>query len=156
MIERIAEIERLLAACTVNERRAIFTQLRHEFPIHTIEAALNVTAEVILDAISRSDDLILRGIRGVIAQAAFGLDVVGSSPGWKDTTQGENLPYDFLLTDGYGNVRVQVKMQRQKNHRPMMANEGYRYLSPHMYAVETQRTRGGKDNSGADTRPLQI
>jgi hypothetical protein len=140
----------------VEERRAIFNLLRREFPIHTIEATLNIEAEIILDAISRSDDLTVRGVRGVIAQAAFALDVVGGLRDWRDITQGENLPYDFLLTDGHGDVRVQVKMQRQKYQRPMMANEGYRYLSPNMYVVETQRTRGGKDASGADTRPYRF
>jgi len=134
----------------------VFTLLRREFPIHTIESTLNAEAEVILDAISRSDDLTLRGVRGVIAQATFALDVVARLSGWRDVTHGENLPYDFLLTDGQGNVRVQVKMQRQKNQRPMMAHEGYRRLSSDMYVVETQRTRGGKDATGADTRPYKF
>jgi hypothetical protein len=45
-------------------------------------------------------------------------------------------------------------MQRLKDHRPMMANEGYRRLPADMYAVETQRTRGGVNpQTREDTRP---
>jgi hypothetical protein len=36
----------------------------------------------------------------------------------------------------------------------MRANEEYRWLSADMFAVQTQRTRGGKDHrTGEDTRP---
>jgi hypothetical protein len=153
---RVEEIERLLASCTVEERHAIFERLREEFPIHSIEETLAAQAEIILEAINRSDDLSIRGIRGLIAQAAFAIDVIAQMPGWRDVTQGENLPYDFLLEDARGPVRVQVKMQRQKEHRPMTAREGYRRFSETMYVTETQRTRGGRSPSGEDTRPYRF
>jgi len=38
----------------------------------------------------------------------------------------------------------------------MWAREAYRYLPPDMYVVETQRTRGGKDASGNETRPYRF
>jgi hypothetical protein len=72
------------------------------------------------------------------------------------TVRGVDLPYDFLLEDSSGQVRVQVKMQRQKAHRPMTAREAYKWLSPEMYVTETQRTRGGRDPAGQDTRPYRF
>jgi len=99
----------------------------------------------------------LRGIRGIIAEAAFATKVVGTLQGWKDTTPGGNQPYDFVLTDDHGAIRVQVKMQRQKSHRPMMASEGSRFLPPDMYVVETQKTRGGSHpTTGEATRPYKF
>ena len=66
-------------------------------------------------------------------------------------------PYDYLLDDGRGTIKVQVKLQRKKADKPMMASEGYRRLSSVMYVVETQRTRGGKDTkTGEDTRPYRF
>ena len=35
----------------------------------------------------------------------------------------------------------------------MKANEAYRRFSNELYVVETQKTRGGKDADGRDTRP---
>ena len=156
MTPRTKEVEQLLATCTVAERRAIFDLLRGEFPIHSIEKTLAAQAEIILEAISRSDDLSIRGIRGLIAQGAFAVDVVAQMPAWRDVTQGANLPYDFLLEDARGRVRVQVKMQRQKQHRPMSAREAYKRFSPNMFVTETQRTRGGRDIAGEDTRPYRF
>lgn len=65
-------------------------------------------------------------------------------------------PYDFLLDDGNGPIKVHVKLQRSKANRPMMANEGYRRFSADRYVVETQRTRGGKTKEEADTRPYRF
>ena len=156
--EALAEIFRLLKSCDKDERLKVFQSLRQEFPIHPIEERFNAPAEVILEAIARSPDLTIRGIRGVIADAAFGQYVVSVllTRGWVDTTPPGNHPYDYQLQDAVGAVTVQVKMQRQKDHRPMLASEGYRHLPSDMYVVETQRTRGGKDPStGQDTRPYR-
>ena len=65
------EIKRLLDACSEKERLEIFKYLRRTIPIHAIEGKLNTQAEVILEAIDRASDLTLRGIRGIIAEAAF-------------------------------------------------------------------------------------
>lgn len=152
----LEEISRLLTTCTSDERYTIFKRLRDEFSIHPIEGKLNTTAEVILEAINRASDLSLRGVRGLIAEAAFAIDIVPTLSGWRDITPPGNHSYDFLLTDGAGNVRVQVKMQRQKEHRPMTAKEGYRSLPADMYVVETQKTRGGEDSQGQNTRPYRF
>jgi hypothetical protein len=157
MNNQLEQIKQLLAACSKEQRREIFRQLRQEFPIHAIEKKLNAEAEIILEAISRATDLTLRGIRGIIAEAAFATKVVGTLQGWKDTTPGGNHPYDFVLTDDRGDIRIQVKMQRQKSHRPMLASEGYRFLPSDMYVVETQKTRGGSHpTTGEDTRPYKF
>ena len=156
--QSLAQIFSLLKDCSEDERRNVFRTLRQEFPIHMIEQRFNAPAEIILEAIARSPDLTVRGIRGVIADAAFGQYVVPVmiECGWTDVTPPGNHSYDYKLRDAVGAVTVQVKMQRQKDHRPMLASEGYRSLSSDMYVVETQRTRGGKDpTSGEDTRPYR-
>jgi hypothetical protein len=154
---RIDEIKQLLSACTEDERRVIFRYLRLQFSIHPLEAKLNTQAEVILEAIDRASDLTLRGIRGVIAEAAFKTHVIATLVGWQTESLQGDFPYDFLLRDTAGEVRIQVKMQRRKEQRPMMANEGNRELPGDMYVVETQKTRGGIDpQSGQETRPYRF
>ena len=157
MNHRLDQIKKLLVSCSQEQRHSVFQEMRKEFPIHEIERKLNVEAEIILEAISRAGDLTLRGIRGIIAEAAFKTKIVGTLRGWVDNTPAGNHPFDFVLTDSDGSVRVQVKMQRQKIHRPMMANEGYRFLPPDMFVVETQRTRGGRHpTTGENTRPYKF
>ncbi|MEF8758776.1 MAG: hypothetical protein V5B36_03340 [Candidatus Accumulibacter sp. UW25] len=154
----LTQIFALLKNCSEEDRRHVFRMLRDEFPIHAIEQRFNAPAEIILEAIARSPDLTVRGIRGVIADAAFGQYVVPVmiECGWTDVTPPGNHSYDYKLQDDIGAVTVQVKMQRQKDQRPMLASEGYRSLSSDMYVVETQRTRGGKHpTSGEDTRPYR-
>ncbi len=157
MKSHLDEIKRLLELCDKYQRRELFRYLRNEFTIHPIETDLNTQAEVILEAISRSSDLTLRGIRGIIAEAAFAVYVLGGLDGWIDRTEPGDHSYDFLISDDRGDVRVQVKMQRLKTQRPMMANQGYKFLPSDMYVVETQRTRGGIDpKTGSDTRPYKF
>jgi hypothetical protein len=153
----IDEIKALLSQCSEEEQRLIFEYLRHKFPIHSIEQQLNAPAEVILEAIARASDLTLRGIRGIIAEASFKQNIVNHLVGWRDITpQGDNA-YDFLLEDAVGQVSIQVKMQRLKAGRPMLASEGYKILSPDKYVVETQKTRGGTDKqTNSDTRPYRF
>ena len=154
------EIVRLLERCTPDQRRAIFEHLRQEFPIHPLEDRLNARAEVILGALERASDLTLRGIRGIIAEAAFILDVIAPGPAshWQDVTPSGDHPFDFMLQDLSGRVRVQVKLQRQKVQRPMMGDEAPRYCAfpADVYVVETQRTRGGTTSTGEKTRPYRF
>jgi len=153
----VDEIKLLLERCTEGQRREIFDHLRRYVEIHPIEAKLNAQAEVILEAIDRASDLTLRGIRGIIAEAAFAVGVLRDLERWRDVTPPGDAPFDFLLEDFGGQVRVQVKMQRRVSGRPMMANEASRLLSPEMFVVETQRTRGGINRTtGEDTRPYRF
>jgi hypothetical protein len=154
--EAYTQITEALPRCTPEQRRKIFDLLRREFPIHEIEQKLNATAEVICEAIHRASDLTLRGVRGVIAEASFEVSVVKKLQGWTDESPIGDHPYDFLLKDHVGRVRVQIKMQRQREHKPMTAKQGYRFLPEDMFVVETQRTRGGTDSEGASTRPYRF
>ncbi len=156
-MNELNQIKDLLARCTFEERRDIFKHLRSEFRIHPIEDELNVQAEVILEAIHKASDLTLRGIRGVIAEAYFQMTIASAITGWKIIPTSGDPPYDCLLSDGNNQVRIQVKMQRLKEHRPMMANQAYRRLPSDKYVVETQRTRGGVDpTTGLSTRPYRF
>lgn len=154
----VDEAKQLLAQLTSEQRREVFRLLRAEFPIHPIEARLNTEAEIILEAINRASDLTLRGIRGVIAEAAFATDVVDSLTGWKDVTPAGDAPYDFALADDVGTVRIQVKLQRQRAQAPMFSEEAPRWtgLPAGLYVVETQRTRGGTAPDGRQTRPYRF
>jgi hypothetical protein len=158
MMSRVNEVCALIDACTPEERIQIFKYLRRELHIHPFEETLNTTAEVILEAISKAPDLTIRGVRGIIAEAAFMVDVIGPllAAGWKDVTPQGDFPVDCVIEDSIGKIRVQVKMQRRKNQKPMMANEGYRRFRSDLFVTETQRTRGGTNTSGASTRPYRF
>jgi hypothetical protein len=147
--DKVREIQALLDRENQDVRRAIFRYLRAEFGIHPLEERLNIPAETILEAIDRSSDLTLRGVRGVIAEAVFKDRVVTPLllEGWIEEPIIGDQSFDFLLSDAIGDVRIQVKMQRQKARRPMTATEASKRQFPNaedMWVVETQRTRGGK------------
>ncbi len=92
----------------------------------------------------------------MLEESAFDVNVVGRLEGWRSLPTPKDPPYDFLLDDGLGTIKIQVKLQRSKADRPMMASEGNRRFSSKMYVVETQRTRGGKSREGEDTRPYRF
>jgi len=157
MAKNVDEIKALLDNCNEEQRREIFHYLRSKIPIHPIEEKLNCSAEIILEAIARASDLTLRGIRGIIAEASFKYEVLDKLKGWKDVTPDGNDSFDFKIKDSKGAVTIQVKMQRRKEHRPMMADKALKILPVGSYVVETQRTRGGKDlRTGENTRPYRF
>ncbi|HEX7296963.1 MAG TPA: hypothetical protein VF251_14510 [Pyrinomonadaceae bacterium] len=142
------ELIRLLATCSPEDRIEIFQILRKEIPIHSLETELNTQAEVILEAMSRSADLTMRGIRGIIAEAAFLIEVLQKLEGWKIGNVVGNAAYDFLIEDSMSRVSIQVKMQRRQRGIPL--------IRKNKFVVETQKTRGGKDAAGEDTRPYRF
>lgn len=152
------EVIQLLGQLSEAERGEVFSHLRQMIPIHAMEKTLMAPAETILEAIARSSDLTVRGIEGIIAESSFSVEIVPSLAGWKSVKFYGDVPYDELLTDGTEPpVKVQVKMQRRKNRQPLMANEVWKsrkWPADH-FVVETQKTRSGKDDSGADTRPYK-
>ena len=158
----LEKINQLLDQCSRDERREMLRILRQEFPIHELERKLNTSAEVILEAIDRSSDLTLRGVRGVIAEAAFKEHIVIPlvEQGWKDLPINGNPSFDFLLGPPSGlDAKIQVKMQRKKNQLPMRAIAANKKLfgaAAEMWVVETQKTRGGKDGEGKATRPYRF
>jgi hypothetical protein len=119
-----------------------------------------VGTEVILSAISRSSDLTKRGVRGIIAEAIFERQVLADLKGWKAVRFVDDRPYDFLIhSDGEKpmEVRIQVKLQRMKTQRAMLASEANRHYPNEMYVVEVQKTRGGIDlQTNEDTRPYRF
>jgi hypothetical protein len=152
------EIKSLLSKCTVEQRMFLFKELRHEFGIHAIEQKLNTQAELILEAINRDDTgLTYRMLRGVIAEAAFEIEVVSKLTEWKDITPDGDLPFDYLLTDGDIKVTVQIKLQRSVDYKPMLASQALKKYSSNMFVVETQKTRAGKNKTtNEDTRPYRF
>jgi hypothetical protein len=156
MRDKTEEIIQLLAECSTEERLAIFRRLRSEFHIHPIEDELNVQAEIILHAIHRASDLSVRGIRGLIAEASFELLIKETLRSWTVAPLTGDMPYDFLLSDLIGQVRVQVKMQRLENRQPKFAKRAWRTSGDIAYVVETQKTRSGKTSAGDSTRPYRF
>jgi hypothetical protein len=146
-MSEVEEIRALLAKCSDEQRREIFQHLRETIPIHPFEAAINAKAEVILEALARAPDLTIRGIRGIVGEATFAVEVAGQLKGWKDVTPAANHSYDTALADALGTVRVQVKMQRRKNFLPLLRGG--------VGVVEVQRTRTGM-KAGVATRPYRF
>jgi hypothetical protein len=156
-MSRLAQIKQLLALCSPAQRQEVFRYLRHEFALHPLEAQLHTKAEIILEAIQRAGGLTLRMLRGVIAEAAFEVEVVERLEGWKKQPRLGDVAYDFCLQDRKGEVRIQVKLQRSKAGRPMHANEASRFFPADAYVVETQKTRRGlARKTGSPTRPYRF
>lgn len=151
--DTLQAIRAALTAISSDDRRRVFQDLRNEFPIHELERKWNAPAEVVLEAIARSSALTQRGMKGVIAEAAFFQTVVVPllSAGWTDDTPAGDNPFDFRLKDKLGTVNVQVKNQRNEKHVPKLWNKQLG-----VYVAETQKTRSGKDQAGSDTRPYKF
>ncbi|MEO8353133.1 MAG: hypothetical protein ABI680_15490 [Chthoniobacteraceae bacterium] len=143
----VDEICALLAKCSDPQRRKVFAILRKTIPIHPFETTMNVKAEVILEGLARAPDLTIRGIRGIVGEATFALEVADRLKGWKDVTPAGNHSYDTALADANGTIRVQVKMQRRKNFEPLLRGG--------VGVVEVQRTRTGT-RQGVATRPYRF
>ena len=157
--DRPDEVGRFLAAfenLRPDVRDEVYRRLRERFPIHPIESKMGASAEVILEALARSGPLMIRGLRGVLAESAFEVNVVNRLEGWQVLPTPKDPPYDFLLDDGHGPIKVQVKLQRSKAGEPMLTSERSQVFAPSMYLVETQRTRGGKTRDGEETRPYRF
>ena len=157
MSEPVDRIKRLLDACTDEERSAVLDYLKGCHPEHPLEAEWGVSADVILSAISRSNDLTQRGIRGILAEAMFERHTLPGLAGWRAVVLAEDRPYDFLICSDERALRIQVKLQRRKAQRVMMASEANPNYPDDMYVVEVQKTRGGIDpKTGEDTRPYHF
>lgn len=152
---KLQEIKQLINNCTDDECKELLQYIRTRVNIHPLEEKLGCKAEIILEAIARASDLTLRGIRGIIAEAAFKTVVLNNLTGWEDITPEGDYPFDFKIKKSKVEITIQVKMQRLKNHLPMKAKEGYKIYPDNMYVVETQRTRGGILN-GEDSRPYRF
>ncbi|MBI3981946.1 MAG: hypothetical protein HY337_03485 [Gemmatimonadetes bacterium] len=160
-MSRLDDALALIDALSVPERQMVLRHLRRALPPHPMEARLKASAETLLEAIKRASPLTIRGIEGILAEASFAMEVLPTLPGWEELPPEPDASYDFLLTDGtqVSPVRLQVKMQRRKNHQPWMANQAMkktRSWPAEYYVVEVQRTRGGTDTAGKGTRPYRF
>jgi len=148
------ELESLLANASDAQRREILTLLRERYglKIHPLEQRWNTTAEAILDAIDQSADLTQRGIRGVLAEATFRTSILPKLlTNWRALPVSGDQPYDLLLQDSLGTVRVQVKLQRMEKGVPKRHRK-----TTDQFVVETQRTRGGKRRDLEASRPYRV
>ena len=146
--------------CTDAERRILYDYLKGKLPPNPLEQEWGVGAEIILSAISRSSDLTKRGVRGIIAEAVFERETLATLKGWEAVRFIDDRSYDFLIRsagDSQQEARIQVKLQRMKTQRPMLASEANRHYPVDMYVVEVQKTRGGIDlQTNEDTRPYRF
>lgn len=153
------EVAALLDRLSREQREVLFQRLRREFPIHPLEKEWNTSAEAILEAIRRSSSLTQRGVRGVLAEASFVSTAILElqQSGWKEDTPEGDIPFDIAIHDATGVVRIQIKMQRSKEGRPMTGDKATKSMafSSGFFVVETQKTRGGT-KGGEDTRPYRF
>lgn len=134
-------------SCTPEQKQRIFSEIRESILIHKLEQAFNVRAEVILEAISRASDLTQRGVRGVISETVFVMDVIPTLQGWQNEAPVGNMSYDACLVRGARRIRIQAKMQRKEKGKPMLRGGSH--------IVEVQRTRTG-NKAGVTTRPYRF
>jgi hypothetical protein len=160
MTDSLDALRKQIDQCTESEQKILFDYLKAKLPQHSLEEEWGVNAEIILSAISRSSDLTKRGVRGIIAEAVFERQTLAELKGWGAVRFIDDRPYDFLLRsdgDKPREVRIQVKLQRMKTQRPMLASEANRHYPKEMYVVEVQKTRGGIDlQTNEDTRPYRF
>jgi len=154
--DAVGQIRAVLDSLNADDRRAALASLRRAYPIHRLEVEWNVGADVILEAIARAPDLTQRGVRGVLAEAVCKTEIIDRLDGWQDTTPDGNHPFDFRIRSGDSEVTIQVKLQRKQAGHPMVADQAAGLAGTDLYVVETQRTRAGRDRSGASTRPYRF
>ncbi len=140
-----------LANFSPEQKQRIFDAIRKDITVHPYEKEIGARAEVILEAISRSPDLTQRGVRGIVAEAIFCLEVLPTIKGWSGRPVADPS-FDAVLANNDKEVRIQVKTQRRKDGEPMLANRKH----PEHFVVEVQRTRGGTDDKGEATRPYRF
>lgn len=157
-VDPVSQVRQILDACTPEQLAVIMKALRTEYPTHVMEREWNTSAEVVLEAIARSDPLTKRMFKGILAEAACKIEVIDKLDGWRDVTPpGGNFAYDFAVERGGQTVTVQAKLQRKAKLQPMFYRvKGKRGASSSFYVVETQKTRAGTKRTGQKTRPYSF
>jgi hypothetical protein len=141
------QLVQAVRSCTPEQKQRLFAEIRDSIVVHDLERVFNARAEIILEAINRAGDLTQRGVRGLIAETAFVLDVLPTASGWQSDPPIGDVSYDACLRKNSHRVRIQVKTQRRIAGKPMKRGDDY--------VVEVQRTRGGVKN-GVKTRPYRF
>jgi hypothetical protein len=122
--------------------------LRSKLPRHALEEKWKISYELILDAIFRSQDIVQRGVRGVIAEAVFEAKVLPTIRSWRSVPVIGDLPYDFKLQrhSDKREIKIQVKLQRTQAGEPLIR----KFFGPGTYIVEVQKTRSGTKRKRKD------
>ena len=153
--------ESIINRLSQQEQQELFQILREKFPVHQLEQQWNISAEYILEAISRSQDITKRGVRGIIAELCFINYVLKplESRGWRELSISGDQPYDSLIEDSSGQIKIQTKNQRLEKGIPKQPGPKMIREYPHVegwYMCETQKTRTGVDSNGQKTRPYRF
>lgn len=128
------------------EKRLLHNKLRSEVVPHPLESEWHTDAETLMEAIIRSSDITKRNLKGIVAEASLGTNVIELLDSWEDITPIGDYPYDYLIKDGLGKVKIQVKLQRRSEveESPIVTDGsktgGYKF-EPGYYIVEPQKTR---------------
>lgn len=85
-VDPISQVRQILAACSTQQREEIVKLLRSEYRTHRVEQEWNTSAEIVLEAISRSGPLTQRMFKGILAEAAFKVEVLDKLEGWREVT----------------------------------------------------------------------
>lgn len=158
-VDPVTQVRQILDACTPEQRDEIVRLLRAQYRSHRIEREWNTSAEVVLEALARSSALTRRMFKGILAEAAFKVEVIDKLAGWEDVTPPGNHAYDFKIGKAAITATIQAKLQRQAKNQPLF------YRVPRkrsgtmsgFFVVETQKTRAGVDAAtGETTRPYRF
>ena len=170
------ELEAFIATLTPKQKEALWQSLREDQPIHPLEKQWNISAEFVLEAISRSQDITKRGVRGIIAELAFSTYILKPiEDEWKEEVITGDQPYDAHISktiDGKKvNVLIQTKNQRVVKGDPLRPTKTAIKQDSHLadwFIAETQKTRTGKKKKSTtndegvveveeiDTRPYRF
>jgi hypothetical protein len=160
MSESLETIKQLIDECTAEERKVLSSYIRSSLR-HPLELEWGIDADTILTAIRRSSDLTKRGVRGIIAEAVFVVDVLPTlvTSGWQGAEIAADLSYDAIVKNGSLSARIQVKLQRSEKGVPKLYYPNH-YEKDSLFVVEVQKTRsgektatmqGGRDDTAAAT-----
>ena len=156
------EINAIIGSLSWQDQQQLQIELRKIHPIHPLENQWNISAEFILEAIARSQDITKRGVRGIVAELTFlnYIIIPMNQLGWQNVPLIGDLPYDALIEHSSGRqVKIQAKNQRMKLGLPLYATQqSARRFSgfENWWVAECQKTRSGIDADGLSTRPYRF
>lgn len=161
MTEELNELRSLIAALSPQQQRDLFKPLLQNHLVHPLEAQWNISADFVLEAIARSQDITKRGVRGIIAELCFNNYIIEPirHRGWIPQPIFGDQPFDAHLSNGNREIKIQVKNQRLKRGIPLTAIEqsARKFAGfPGWWIAECQKTRTGTDADGAATRPYRF
>jgi hypothetical protein len=170
------DLATLLTTLSEDQQEALFNKLRQKFRIHPLEQQWNISAEFVLEAISRSQDITKRGVRGIIAELAFSTHILTPIKNeWKEEIITGDQPYDAKISkviDGKTvEILIQTKNQRVEKGQPLRPTKTAIKQDSFLedwFIAETQKTRTGKKKKSTtneegvveveevDTRPYRF